>query len=273
MVKIQDSKKDLKQKIGEIEADIAITLGSGLGSFTEVIDVQESVSYSDIEGLQTSTVDGHEGEFIFGEVNGTKIVAMNGRVHYYETGDMSMVVKPIRLLSSVGIERLILTNAAGGVNESYNPGDVMIIEDHINNMGDNPLIGNHKDSFGLRFPDMTYAYSPDLRKVAKEEADKTNLRVQEGVYVANSGPTYETPAEVKMVRKIGGDAVGMSTVPECIVANQEGMSVVGVSVITNYAAGVTEDTLSHEEVKETAEAIEEDMNTFVSNLIKNINSS
>lgn len=271
MDNLDNSAEEIRNKIGdEMELNTAITLGSGLGSFTDKIDVLERIDYEEITGMRSSTVEGHKGEFVIGSVNGVNLIAMNGRIHYYEVGNMKPVVQPIRILSRLGINQLVLTNASGGVNENYSPGDLMIIEDHINQMGDNPLIGEHKESYGSRFPDMTDAYDTDLREVAKNLSQETYLDVHEGVYVANSGPTYETPAEIRKIREFGGDAVGMSTVPECIVANQEGMSVLGISTITNHAAGVTGEPLSHEEVKETASRIEKPMNNYISSLIERI---
>lgn len=270
MTSLEKTVSSLRSQSNGFNAGIAVTLGSGLGGFSDRIDTEIEVSYADVEGMVSSSVDGHEGEFVFGTVNGVEIVAMNGRIHYYETGDMTPVVKPIRILSRLGVDKMLLTNAAGGVNKSYEPGDVMIIEDHINNMGDNPLIGGHNESYGDRFPDMSEPYDSDLISVIEEVSEDNPLRSHRGVYMANSGPSYETPAEVRMARKMGADAVGMSTVPECIVANQEGMEVAGLSTITNHAAGVTDEPLSHSEVKSTAKKIREPMNNFVSDIINSI---
>lgn len=269
MDKIQKAKQSLKQKINTEDYHIALTLGSGLGSFEKKIKTKKKIPYEEIDGLHSSTVEGHKGELIFGEVKDTNIIAQNGRIHYYETGEMEPVIRPIRLLDEIGIQKLILTNAAGGVNPKYESGDLMIIKDHINNMGDNPLIGeNYRDL--PRFPDMTDTYDSGLISLINENAKNVEIDVHSGVYVANSGPSYETPAEVKMVKRIGGDAVGMSTVPEAIVANQHNIKVAGISTITNLAAGVSNEKLSHDEVKQTADQIQEPFNNLMMNIISSL---
>ena len=207
-----------------------------------------------------STVEGHEGRLVIGTLQGKTVVAMQGRFHYYEGYKMEEVTFPIRVMKLLGVKTLIVTNAAGAVNTSFKPGDLMIITDHINLSGNNPLIGKNLDLFGPRFPDMSNAYNKELRKIAKNVANSINIDIKEGVYAMMSGPTYETPAEIKMIRTLGGDAVGMSTVPEVIVANHCGMKVVGISCITNMAAGILEQPLNHEEVIETSNQVK---NNFI----------
>jgi len=249
--------------------ETAMILGSGLGGMTDEMDIALSVSYDDVPGLAGSTVEGHAGRFVVGQVGGVDVLGMDGRVHYYETGDMDPIVAPIRTLGEMGCERLLITNAAGGINSDYEPGDVMLIEDHINMQGTNPLIGRAGLGDGPMFPDMTTAYSPDLLAEARDLADDSPLTIHDGgVYAATTGPSYETPAEIGMLETVGADAVGMSTVPETIVANQLGMDVVGMSTITNYAAGIVGDPLSHEEVVETIETIEDDLRTYVTALLQ-----
>lgn len=249
--------------------ETAMILGSGLGGMTDEMDIALSVSYDDVPGLAGSTVEGHAGRFVVGEVGGVDVLGMDGRVHYYETGDMDPIVAPIRTLGEMGCERLLITNAAGGINADYEPGDVMLIEDHINMQGTNPLIGRAGLGDGPMFPDMTTAYSPELLAEARDLADDSPLTIHDGgVYAATTGPSYETPAEIGMLETVGADAVGMSTVPETIVANQLGMDVVGMSTITNYAAGIVGDPLSHEEVVATIDEIEDDLREYVTALLQ-----
>ncbi|WP_135664426.1 purine-nucleoside phosphorylase [Halorhabdus rudnickae] len=249
--------------------ETAVVLGSGLGGMTDEMDIALSVSYEDVPGLAASTVEGHAGRFVVGTVGDVNVLGMDGRVHYYESGDMDPIVAPIRTLGELGCERLLITNAAGGVNPAFDPGDVMLIDDHLNLMGTNPLLGKAGLGDGPMFPDLTDAYSPDLLAEARDLAGDSELTIHDGgVYAGMMGPSYETPAEIEMLDTLGADAVGMSTVPETIVANQLGMDVVGMSTITNYAAGVVGDPLSHEEVVETIETIEDDLRTYVSTLLQ-----
>ncbi len=229
-----------------MKAEIGIILGSGLGDLADEY-CDEAVDYDKIPGFLASTVAGHKGRLVFAEISGKKVVMMQGRSHFYEGRKMSDITYPIRHLKSLGVKTLILTNAAGAVNESFHPSDLMIITDHINFMGTNPLIGKHE--FGERFPDMSKIYN--LTDLAQDCANEAGIDVQTGVYMAFSGPSYETPAEIRMARTLGADAVGMSTVPEAIVASACGMSVLGISCIANAAAGVSSQKLSHEEVIET----------------------
>jgi purine-nucleoside phosphorylase len=227
-------------------------LGSGLGAFASSLADAASTAYADIPHWPKSNVVGHEGRLVIGGVAGRPIAALAGRAHFYEGHDLRTVTFATRVLGVLGVKTLILTNAAGGINTEYNPGDLMVIDDHINLLGSSPLVGPNDERFGVRFPDLTNVYSPRLRRVADEAAAAQGLTLRHGVYVACHGPAYETPAEVRYLRTIGADAVGMSTVPEAIVARHMGIEVLGISCITNFAAGVLPQPLNHEEVLETA---------------------
>lgn len=246
---------------------IGLILGSGLGVLADEINQPTKIRYEEIPNFPVSTVEGHAGQLVFGQLEGVEVVAMQGRFHYYEGYSFDKVTFPVRVMKELGVEMLIVTNAAGGINESFVPGDLMLISDHINNMGSNPLIGPNNSELGVRFPDMSEAYAKDLRSVAKQVGQKLNIKLQEGVYVGNTGPTYETPAEVRMLRTIGGDAVGMSTVPEVIVARHSGLKVLGISCISNMAAGILDQPLNHEEVMETTEKVKNDFLAFVKELV------
>ncbi|KAB2338387.1 purine-nucleoside phosphorylase [Cytobacillus depressus] len=252
--KIQQAAQFLQGKY-ERQPLIGLILGSGLGVLGDEVEEAVKIPYNEIPNFPVSTVEGHAGNLVFGLLNDVPVAVMQGRFHYYEGYSFDKVTFPIRVMKELGIHTLVVTNAAGGVNESYSPGDLMLISDHINNMGSNPLIGPNDSRMGVRFPDMSKAYSAELRKLAKEIAGKINLPIQEGVYVGNTGPTYETPAEIRMLRTLGGDAVGMSTVPEVIVARHANMSVLGISCISNMAAGILDQPLNHEEVIETTEKV------------------
>ena len=236
---------------------VGLILGSGLGVLADQMSQPIRVPYQDIPGFPTSTVAGHAGQLVAGELNGVAVVAMQGRFHYYEGYGLDSVTFPVRVMKAIGIEKLFVTNAAGGLNEAFKPGDLMLITDHINNTGQNPLIGPNDDQQGVRFPDMSTAYTPDLQKLARQVATELSIDLKEGVYVWNTGPTYETPAEVRMLQAVGGDAVGMSTVPEVIVARHVGLDVLGLSCISNMAAGILDEVLSHDEVIETTESVRE----------------
>lgn len=232
----------------------AVVLGSGLGDFADTLQNVHYIPYADIPHFHCATVAGHAGRLAIGEiVPGFPIACMQGRFHFYEGADMQTVVFPTRVLKALGAEFLIVTNAAGGINLNFHPGTLMLIEDHLNFMGDNPLKGPNPDELGPRFLDMTEAYAKDLRQIAQQVAKNNDFTLESGVYAGLSGPTYETPAEIRMLRAIGADAAGMSTVPEVIVANHMGMRVLGISCITNAAAGISGKKLSHQEVMETAE--------------------
>lgn len=226
------------------------------------------IPYTEIPEFPVSTVEGHAGQLVIGELEGKTVIAMQGRFHFYEGYAMEKVTFPVRVMKYIGVEKLIVTNAAGGVNESFEAGDLMILTDHINNMGTNPLIGPNNNELGARFPDMSAPYCKELRKLAKDVAAEIGLKVQEGVYVGNTGPSYETPAEVRMLRTLGGDAVGMSTVPEVIVARHSGMKVLGISCISNMAAGILDQPLTHDEVMETTEMVKANFLQFVKTIVK-----
>ena len=236
---------------GELRPDTAVILGSGLGGFSHRIENAVTVPYSDLEGFPVSTAPGHEGKLYIGKIAGKAVYCLSGRSHYYEGRSASEITFAIRTLFLCGVKKLIVTNAAGGVNTGFNVGDLMLICDHVSFLP-NPLIGKNDDSFGPRFPDMTYAYSPELRSAARAVAEGIEITLREGVYFALTGPSYETPAEICAYRQLGADAVGMSTVPEVIVANHCGMKALGISLITNMAAGVLENKLSGAEVVEAA---------------------
>lgn len=245
----------------------AIVLGSGLGEYGEQIDVVQTVDYKDIEGFPVSTVPGHQGRFIFGYVGQVPVAAMQGRVHYYEGYAMSDVVLPVRLLKLMGAEMLILTNAAGGVNFDYMPGDLMLITDHISTMVPSPLIGKNMEQLGPRFPDMSHVYDEQLQNLVLQCADRLHINIQKGVYMQLTGPQYETPAEIRMARLLGADAVGMSTVCEAIAANHMGMRICGISCITNLASGMSKAPLNHKEVQETADKAADNFTRLVTLLI------
>lgn len=231
---------------------VGLILGSGLGQFTERIENPVFVDYSSVPGFPQTTVEGHKGRFVAGTCSGRHVIAMEGRFHYYEGFDINEVVLPVRVFKELGVETLIVTNAAGGVNTGFEPGDLMLITDHINLSGVNPLRGKNEAVLGPRFPDMTYAYDPALIELAERVAKAIDIRLRKGVYAMMQGPSYETPAEIRMLRVLGADAVGMSTVPEVIAAVHAGIKVMGISCITNMAAGVLDRPLAHDEVIETA---------------------
>lgn len=262
--------KNFIEKNVSYKPKIGLILGSGLGTLGDEVENKTVIEYEKIPNFPVSTVKGHEGRFVFGQLEGSEVVVMQGRFHFYEGYGMQQVVFPVLVMKSLGVERLIITNAAGGINTSFDAGDLMLIKDHINFMGDNSLIGENIESFGPRFPDMSDAYSKKLISMAKSICEQNDIRIREGVYIAMTGPAYETPAEIKMARIMGADAVGMSTVPEVIAANHAGMEVLGVSCITNMAAGVLDIPLSHGQVIETAEAVKESFTKLIRLVIKNI---
>jgi purine-nucleoside phosphorylase len=236
-----------------VQPRVAVVLGSGLGAFADTLDNASTVSYAEIPGWPQSTAVGHAGKFVAGLAGGVPVAVLAGRAHLYEGYSVSDAVFGIRALYMLGIEAVVLTNAAGGVNKDYKPGDLVLISDHINLLGQNPLTGPNDDSVGPRFPDMSEAYSKKLREMAKETGKAMGLTLQEGIYAAVPGPSYETPAEIRYLRTIGADLVGMSTVPETIAANHAGIKVLGISCVTNHAAGVIEGKLDHKEVLEVGE--------------------
>lgn len=259
----------IKDKLGDFVPEVGIVLGSGLGELADEY-CELAIPYCEIPGFEASHVSGHKSRLVFAEINGKKVVMMQGRFHYYEGHSIQKVVFPIKVMKKLGVKTVILTNAAGGVNPAFNPSDLMIITDHINHMNVNPLIGPNDDSMGQRFPDMSEVYSPKLVDMTKKIASKLGIDVQEGVYMAFTGPSYETPAEVKMARVIGADAVGMSTVPEAIVASWAGMDVIGISCICNSAAGVSTVALSHDDVIHAANIAKERFKVLVKEVVKGL---
>ena len=235
--------------------ELGLILGSGLGDFCDRLEDQTVIPFSDIPGFPLPTVEGHAGAFVFGTCRGRSLAALRGRIHYYEGYTQQELTLPVRVMARLGVKTVILTNAAGGVNLDYKPGTLMLISDHINFSGNNPLMGPNLDQFGPRFPDMSDVYTKTLREKLKPLAARADIPLREGVYIMYSGPSYETPAEIRMFRTLGGDAVGMSTVPEAIAARHAGLQVLGVSCITNMAAGILSQPLSHAEVVETASRV------------------
>jgi len=254
---------------GDIPKTVVV-LGSGLGVMAEEITDKVVIPYSEIPHFPVSTVAGHAGELIIGKLNFAPIIAMNGRFHFYEGYDFEQITFPIRVFSLLGVKNIILTNAAGGINFDYAAGDFMIIRDHINFSGVSPLRGPNLNEFGPRFPDMTNLYDPELSTIIRDLATAGKMNINEGVYAYLQGPNFETPAEIKALRTLGADAVGMSTVPEAIVARHCGIKVAGISCITNMAAGILDQPLSHEEVNETAALVREQFKELIKNVVMDL---
>ena len=252
------------------QPEIGIVLGSGLGDFADSIEDKIEIPYTEIPGFPVSTVKGHDGKLIFGKINSKEVCVMKGRIHYYEGYDIKEVVYPIEVLAGLGIKTLILTNAAGGVNTDFEPADLMIINDHINLMGKNPLIGPNDEDLGPRFPDMTDLYNKDLIEVAEKSAKKLGIDIKEGVYMYFTGPSYETAAEVRMARILGADAVGMSTVPEAIIARHRGLKILGISTITNMSTGILDTPLDHTEVVEVGQEVAGKFKELLKEIIEEI---
>ena len=262
---IKEAGEYIKQKIGKTP-QIAIILGSGLGALVNEIKESLEIDYNDIPGFPVTTVEGHEGKLVFGKIGDKYILAMKGRFHYYEGYDVSKVVFAVRVFKFMGINNLIVTNAAGGINKDFNPGDLMIIKDHIGFFAPSALRGKNINEFGVRFPDMSKAYNGELIQLCKDAASKEGINVREGVYIFAKGPMYETPAEIRAMSILGADAVGMSTVPEVTVANHAGMNILGISCI-NMAAGILDEPLSHEGVMEVAKIAEKNFVSLVKRVI------
>jgi len=262
----------IKKHIDNFEPKVGLVLGSGLGELGEKVEEAIVIDYDSIPEFPVSTAPGHKGRFLFGKLGNCNVVVMQGRIHHYEGYSLQQVCMPTRVMAMLGCDNLIITNAAGGINTSFVPGDLMLIEDHINLMGDNPLIGPNIDELGPRFPDMTAAYNPYLKKAALDCAQRSNIDLKRGIYVALKGPSYETPAEIRMLRALGADAVGMSTVPEVITAVHAGMKVLGISCITNIAAGILPHPLSHQEVMETANKVAKIFQNFIITILNTFNS-
>ncbi|MFI3227612.1 MAG: purine-nucleoside phosphorylase [Clostridia bacterium] len=251
------------ENLVNVSPKLAIILGSGLGDLVNYVEISHEIAYEDIPHFPVSTVSGHAGKLVFGTLNGVEVLLMQGRFHFYEGYDMKQVTYPIYVMKQLGIEKLIVTNASGGINENFEPGDLMIINDFINFMGTNPLIGTNDERFGVRFPDMSEAYSLDLQAKAKAVADDLNIDYKEGVYMACTGPSYETAAEIRAFKMYGADTVGMSTVPETIIANYLGIKVLGISCVTNMATGIQKFKHSHARVVEVANRASQNMCKWV----------
>ena len=267
--KLEKCLKSIREKT-DFKPEKAVILGSGLGDYAEKIKIEKIVKYTDIEDFPVSTVQGHKGQFVFGYVKDVPVVLMQGRVHYYEGYSMQDVVLPTRLMGVMGAKKILLTNAAGGVNPSFRPGDFMLIKDHITTAVPSPLIGPNIEELGSRFPDMSEVYAPELQEKVRKAAEKLQVPLQEGVYMQFTGPSYETPAEIRMCRTWGGDAAGMSTACEAVAANHMGMKVCGISCITNLAAGMSKQKLDHKEVQETADRVSRQFKQLVTEVIRTI---
>jgi len=267
MQKIEKAVSSIRTRT-TVSPRIGLVLGSGLGDFADSLDNIINIPYSEIPEFPLPTVEGHEGAFVFGDFNKIPVVVLRGRLHYYEGYPQSEITLPVRIMKKLGVETLILTNAAGGINLEFSAGALMIITDHINYSGSNPLIGSNLEEFGPRFPDVTDIYTKRLRTQLKEIASHEGIALREGVYIMYSGPNYETPAEIRFFREIGADAVGMSTVPEALVAAHCGMQVIGMSCITNMACGILDTKLHHHEVIETANRVKNDFARVVRIAIK-----
>lgn len=254
-----------------VEPRIAVVLGSGLGGFADDFEEAAGIPYEDIPGFVRSTAQGHAGRLVIGKIDSVPVLAMQGRVHYYEGYSLEEVTFPVRTFGLLGVKTLVLTNAAGGINVQLTQGALMVISDHVNLMGVNPLRGPNDERFGPRFPDMTAVYSPELQELVVDEAKAIGVEVRRGIYGALSGPSYETPAEIHLLRNLGADAVGMSTVPEAIVARHMGLDVLGISCITNMAAGISDEPINHEEVMATGDRVRETFSELLRRVISAIN--
>lgn len=250
--KLMKCYESFREKI-DFQPEIAIILGSGLGAFADQIQVEATLPYKELDGFPVSTVKGHKGQFIFGYIDKVPVVLMQGRVHFYEGYPISDVVLPIRLMKLMGAKVLFLTNASGGINEAFSPGSLMMLTDHVSIFAPNPLIGENIEELGTRFPDMSTVYDRDLQEILRQTAKDNEIMLFEGVYAQLTGPSFESPAEIRLLGKLGVDAVGMSTVVEAIVANHMGMKICGVSCVSNMAAGISKNALTHEEVQEAAD--------------------
>ena len=267
--KVMETINFLESKVNT-KPKIAIILGSGLGGLVDFIEDKKSIPYGDIPNFPISTGEGHAGELVFGKIAGVEVLAMKGRFHFYEGYTMKEVTYPEYVFKMLGIEKLIVTNAAGGINKDFSAGELMIITDHINMFGTNPLIGKNDERFGKRFPDMTEVYSKNLISLAEKIASKMKISYKKGVYLGTTGPTYETAAEIKMMEIIGADAVGMSTVPETTVSNYLGIETLGISCVTNMATGIAVKPHSHQDVVKTANEAGDCLCKWIVEIVKNI---
>ena len=263
---VQEAAEYVRARIGETPR-IGLILGSGLGGIAEVIEDKHVIPYGEIPHFVCSTAPSHKGQFVAGRFGGKPVICMQGRLHFYEGHALSDIIFPVRVMKQLGVTSLIVTNAAGGINTSFQVGDLMLIEDHINFMGTNSLIGPNDASFGPRFCDMTYTYTPALRQAAQEAAQSLGLTLQKGVYLGCTGPSYETPAEIRAFRTLGADAVGMSTVPEVIAASHCGLQVLAFSLITNMAAGILDQPLTEEEVIEIGNRRGSDLQRLITRIV------
>lgn len=262
----------IRMRLGERALPrLGVILGSGLGALAEQIQDPIAIPYSEIPNFPVSTVEGHAGQMVVGELEGTPLIALQGRFHLYEGYEAHQVVFPIRCLARLGVQAFVITNAAGGVNRGFKPGDLMVIDDHLNLTGQNPLMGSHDDRLGPRFPDMSEAYDGRFRELTHAAAQELGLKLEQGVYAVLSGPSYETPAEVRMLERLGCDACGMSTIPEVVACRQMSVRVLGISLISNHAAGISPTPLTHEEVITTANAVAEDFARLVRTLLPRLN--
>lgn len=264
--KLMTCVKSVKEKV-DFCPEVALILGSGLGDYADEIEIVQTVDYTEIEGFPTSTVAGHKGRFVFGYVDKTPVVIMQGRVHFYEGYPMSDVVLPTRLMGLLGAKKIVLTNAAGGVNFDFKPGDFMMLTDHITTGVPSALIGANLDELGVRFPDMSEVYSKRMQEIVRTTAKELGIDLKEGVYAQFTGPNYETPAEIRMARTWGADAVGMSTACEAMAARHMGMEICGISCITNLAAGMSKEELNHKEVQETADRVAKQFKALITGII------
>lgn len=260
--RIEEATAAIRRAVPE-PPEVAVVLGSGLGALADRLVDPTVVPYAQVPHFPEPTVPGHRGNVLVGRLGPTRIIALQGRFHHYEGHDLETVTFPVRVLRALGVKTLVLTAATGGINADYRPGDLVCLADHLNLLGTNPLRGPNDDRLGVRFPDMTRVYSPELRRVAKDEADRLGLSLREGVYACLPGPSYETPAEIRMLRTLGADVVGMSTVPEAIVARHAGMDVLAFALVTNAAAGITGATITHEEVVEAGREAGERLGTLI----------
>lgn len=267
--KLMKAYNNIKDRI-PFKPKAALVLGSGLGDYGECVDVEAVIPYDEIQDFPKSTVEGHKGRFLFAKVGGTPVVMMQGRIHYYEGYPIQDVVLPIRLMKLMGAEILFLTNAAGGMGEGFGAGDFMMITDHISLTVPSPLIGANMEELGVRFPDMSQVYDKDLQELIRDSAKTLRIPLKEGVYIQLSGPQFETPAEVRMAKMLGADAVGMSTVCEAIAANHMGMKICGISCISNLACGLSDQPLSHKEVQEVGDRVAPDFKRLVTEILSRL---
>jgi len=264
---LDESKRFIESRT-KLKPEVALILGSGLSSIADAVSDAVRIPFSQIPHFAKSTVEGHKGELVIGKLSGKNVFIMAGRIHFYEGHTMKDITYPERLMKHLGIEKLIITAAVGAVNKKFKPGDIMLLTDHINHMGDNPLIGQEGVLQGTRFPDMSTVYKKELIKKAEFVAKNLKIKIQKGVYLAGTGPSYETPAEIKMARILGADVVGMSTVPESLVANHCGIKVLGISYISNMAAGILKQPLNHQEVIEIGKKIEKRLSSYIKEIVK-----